>query len=108
MSSIHQFYMKADFEVEYPIVMGSLIEEHQLQFLLPQNQINSNPLFRQVTPRSTKVLVKTCACVQLKKKCKSILVTYTLLTPPVNQSLNLFDYSYVSLGCCRRILENNI
>ena len=59
--------------------MESLIEEHQLEFLLPQNQINSNPLFRQVTTRSTKVLVKKCTCVQLKKKCNSILVTYTLV-----------------------------
>ena len=31
------------------------------------NQIKSNPLFRHVTPRSTKVLVKTCTCIQIRK-----------------------------------------
>ena len=30
-------------------------------------QIKSNPLFRHVTPRSTKVLVKTCTCIQIRK-----------------------------------------
>ena len=32
------------------------------------NQIKSNPLFRHVTHRSTKVLVKTCTCVPKKKE----------------------------------------
>ena len=35
--------------------------------LFKSNQIKSNPLFRHVTPRSTKVLVKTCTCIQIRK-----------------------------------------
>ena len=45
-------------------------------------QIKSNPLFRHVTPRSTKVLVKTCTCIKTRKlkiKKKIMLETYTLL-----------------------------
>ena len=49
-----------------------------------QNPFKSNPLFRHVTPRSTKVLVKTCTCMQIrklniKKEKKIMLETYTLL-----------------------------
>ena len=32
-----------------------------------QNPFKSNPLFRHVTPRSTKVLVKTRTCIQIRK-----------------------------------------
>ena len=49
---------------------------------IKSNQIKSNPLFRHVTPRSTKVLVKTCTCIQIRKlkiKKKIMLETYTLL-----------------------------
>ena len=35
--------------------------------LFKSNQIKSNPLLRHVTPRSTKVLVKTCTCIQIRK-----------------------------------------
>ena len=34
------------------------------------NQIKSNPLFRHVTPRSTKVLVKTCTCKNVLKRVR--------------------------------------
>ena len=35
--------------------------------LFKSNQIKSNPLLRHVTPRSTKALVKTCTCIQIRK-----------------------------------------
>lgn len=41
--------------------------------VVKSNQIKSNPSFRHVTPRSSKVLVKTCTSVQTNKN-KSILV----------------------------------
>ena len=32
-----------------------------------ENQIKSNPLFKHITPRSTKILIKMCTCIQIRK-----------------------------------------
>ena len=37
------------------------------EFPIPGTSNQSNPLFRDVTPRSTRVLVKTCMCIQIRK-----------------------------------------
>ena len=44
-----------------------LLEIMIKESMVKSNQIKSNPLFRHVTPRSTKVLVKTCTCIQIRK-----------------------------------------
>ena len=70
-------------------------------------RIKSNPIFRHVTSRSTKVLVKTCTCVQITKKMlkytSNLYITSIKMLTINLQALHLIDYIQQTLRTSAKI-----
>ena len=74
---LDQIYTRLSWVEKEPIPTGTLqskLTDYGELFTADENgvqiQSKSNPLFKHVTPRSTKVLGSTCTCVQIKINVK--------------------------------------